>query len=144
MVENLFYLQSMIVNLKFLKYPISLIVIVVTLGGCFQSDYTKVVKSELAKGVRMDSVIFGIYLGNTRHEFYGQCFNLNKQRLVTEGPDGATVQYLFTDSLVHEQPTNMRLLFIPRFDEKDVIAELNLEFSYIGWAPWNENLQADK
>jgi hypothetical protein len=134
----------MTITLKSLKYPISLILLAFTLTGCFQSDYTKLVKSELAKGIRKDSVLLGIKLGDTRNEFYGKCFDLNKQRLVTEGPNGATVQYLFRDSLVHDSTTSLRLLFIPAFDQNDVINEMNLEFSYPAWAPWNEQYHADK
>lgn len=130
--------------LRFIKYPISIFVFGIALSGCFQSDYTKLVKSELAKGIRMDSVVFGINLGDTRDEFYGKCFDLNKQRLVTAGPNGATVQYLFADSLFHEKPTSMRMLFIPAFDKNDVIMEMNLEFSYPAWAPWNEQYHSDK
>lgn len=134
----------MTMNLRFLKYPISLALLGFVFTGCFESDYTKMVKSELAKGVRKDSVIFGINLGDTRDEFYGKCFDLNKQRLVTAGPNGATVQYLFTDSIFHDVPTELRLLFIPAFDQNDVIIEMNLEFSYPAWAPWNEHYHADK
>jgi len=134
----------MTINLRSIKYTTSLFVLVFVFSSCFQSDYTKLVKAELARGVRMDSVLFGINLGDTRDEFYGKCFDLNKQQIITEGPDGATVQYLFRDSVVHAQSTPMRLLFIPAFDKNDVIMEMNLELSYIGWAPWNEHLQADK
>lgn len=111
--------------------------------GCVESDYTRLVKQELAKNIRKDSVILGINLGDTREEFYGKCFDLNKLGLITEGPNGATVQFLFTDSLFHDKPTPLRLLFIPRFDAHDTIAEINLEYSYVGWAPWNRHLQSD-
>jgi hypothetical protein len=134
----------MMMNLRFLKYSISLILVGLGLSGCFQSDYTKLVKAELNKGVRVDSLLLGINFGDTRDEFYGKCFDLNKQQLITQGPGGATVQYLFKDSLVHEAPTDLRLLFIPVFDQSDVIIEMNLEFSYPAWAPWNEQYQSDK
>lgn len=113
------------------------------LSGCFQSDYTKLVKSELSKGIRMDSVVFGINLGDTSDEYFGKCYDLNQQHLVTAGPNSGTVQYLFTDSLFHEQPTPMRMLFIPVFDKNNIIIEMNLEFSYPGWAPWNEQYHSD-
>lgn len=116
----------------------------VILSGCWQSDYTKLVKRELKKGVRQDSLVLGIYFGKTRDEFYGKCFDLNRDSLVTEGPNGATVQYLFTDSTVHDQPVPMRLLFIPQFDENDIINEMNFEFSYVAWAPWNDQFHSDK
>jgi len=100
------------------------------------------VKSELAKGVRKDSILLGIRLGNTRNEFNGKCFDLNKQHLVMEG-DGHSVQYLFTDSLVHRKPTQIRLLFVPAFDDKEVITNMDLNFSYVAWAPWHRHFQAD-
>lgn len=129
-------------NLKFLKSGISLLTIAVLLTSCLQSDYTKLVKAELAKGIRQDSLLFGIKFGDTRNDFYGRCHDLNQQKLITQGPSGGTVQYLFKDSLVHDVPTDMSMLFIPVYDEADKIIEMNLEFSYTGWAPWNEALFA--
>ncbi|MCE7864691.1 MAG: hypothetical protein DYG99_14210 [Bacteroidetes bacterium CHB5] len=136
----------MTITLKSLKSVTisSLFVLLVVLVSCTQSDYTRLVKQELNRGVRVDSLIFGINFGDTRDEFYGKCFDLNKQQLIDQGPRAATVQYLFTDSLVHEKPTPMRLLFIPAFDEKDKIKEMNLEFSYVGWSPWAEEYQSSK
>jgi len=127
---------------KFLRYPISFLAMSIMVSGCFQSDYTKLVKSELAKGVRVDSVVFGINLGDTRDEYFGKCYDLNQEKLVTEGPFGGSVQYLFKDSLFHDQVTPMRMLFIPVFDNKEFIIEINLEFSYPSWAPWNEQYQS--
>jgi len=126
---------------KFIKYPINLFVLTAILSGC-ESDYTKMVKSELAKGIRKDSILLGIRFGNTRNEFNGKCFDLNKAHLVMEGA-GHSVQYLFTDSLVHQKPTQIRLLFVPAFDEKEMITNMDLNFSYAAWAPWNRPLQAD-
>jgi hypothetical protein len=111
--------------------------------SCTQSDYTKLVKSELAKGIKQDSILLGINFGNTRNEFYGRCFDLNRQKLVSQGPGNTSVQYFFTDSLVHDQPTSMRLLFYPGFNESDSLINMDMEFSYPGWAPWNEQFQAD-
>ena len=128
---------------RYTKYLTSAALGAVILSGCFQSDYTKLVKAELDKGVRKDSLLFGIRFGDTRNDFYGKCFDLNKQRLVTQGPANTSVQYLFTDSAIHKAPTEIRLLFFPEYDEQGVIAEMNMEFSYPGWAPWNRALQSD-
>ncbi len=130
--------------LRYMKYPVSLLVILLAFAGCVQSDYTRLVKSELAKGIRNDSILLGIKFGDTRQDFFGRCFDLNKQHLVTQGPSGLKVQYLLSDSLVNmEKPNKIRLLFSPFFDTEEKIAEMDLEFSYLGWAPWNKNLQSD-
>ncbi len=114
-----------------------------SLSGCVQSDYTKLVKSELAKGIRKDSLLFGVNFGNSKDEFFGKCFDLNRQQLVTEGPGNASVQYLFTDSLFHEPPAKIRLLFMPKYDQTEKINEMNLEFAYVAWSPWNKQYQSD-
>lgn len=127
--------------LKFIKYPISAAIALALLTSC-ESDYTKLVKAELAKGIRKDSVLLGINLGNTRNEFYGRCFDLNKAHLITPGTSG-TIQYVFTDSIVHKKPQEIRLLFVPAFDDNDVITNIDMKFNYTGWAPWNRALQSD-
>jgi len=126
-------------NWRSIKYPISLFILGIIACAC-ESDYTKLVKSELAKGIRKDSILLGISLGNTRNEFYGKCFDLNKRHVVAEGAN-YSVQYLFTDSLVHAIPTPIRMLFVPAFDEKEILTNLDLKFNYVAWAPWNKQLQ---
>jgi hypothetical protein len=139
----MFYLLNTMMNLKSIKYLISATLLWFCFSSCVQSDYTKLVKSELAKGIRKDSLLFGVKFGNSRDEFFGKCFDLNRQHLVTEGPGNASVQYLFTDSLFHEQPAQIRLLFMPKYDQADKINEMNLEFAYVAWAPWNKQYQSD-
>lgn len=129
-------------NLKYFKYNISCGLFIVLLFGC-ESEYSRQVKQELAKNIRMDSVLLGINLGHSRDDFYGRCFDLNKQHIVSQGPNGNSVQYFFTDSVVHNPPQKLRLLFAPNFDASDHIAELQMELTYVGWAPWNKQLQSD-
>jgi hypothetical protein len=131
------------INWRSIKYFPAIVLCSAVCIGCFQSDYTTLVKSELAKNVRRDSVLLGISLGETRNVFYGKCFDLNKLKLITPGHGNSSVMYLFTDSVFHEKPTELRLLFYPTFDKQDIIAEVKMEFSYPGWAPWNRSLQSD-
>lgn len=132
----------MVTKLSVLKYCISGLLVSVILSGCFQSEYTRLVKSELAKGVRNDSLLFGIRFGDTRNEFYGKCFDLNRQQLVTAGA-GNNVEFIFSDSLFHKRPTNLSLLFYPSFDQNERISNMKMQFSYRAWAPWNRDLQSD-
>lgn len=110
--------------------------------SCYQSDYTKLVKSELAKGIRKDSILLGMHFGDTRNEFYGKCFDLNKQRVLMQG-DGGSVQYLFTDSIGSATPAEVKLLFVPSFDNDDKLTNMDFRFSATAWAPWNQSLQSD-
>lgn len=112
------------------------------MSSCNQSDYTKLVKSELAKGVRQDSILLGMHFRDTRNEFYGKCFDLNKQQVVSQG-DNFSVQYLFTDSVFHSEPVQIKLLFVPAFDDQEKITNMDMKFSYLNWSPMNPQLQAD-
>lgn len=132
----------MMINWKYLGLLINYSLLLLLTIGC-QSDYTKMVKSELAKGVRYDSVLLGIKLGDTRNDFYGKCFDLNKAGLISAGSGGASIKYVFTDSVIHKTPTEIYLEFVPAFDQRDVITNVDIKFGYPGWAPWNKHLQSD-
>jgi hypothetical protein len=127
--------------LKSIKYSISILILGILSSGC-QSDYTKLVKEELAKGVRYDSVLLGINLGDTRNDFYGRCFDLNKSHLVTDG-GGGFVKYMLIDSIFHKDPVGIEVLFHANFDNKDKLAEMLLELTYAGWSPANPAYSAD-
>lgn len=111
-------------------------------GRCVQSEYTKMVKSELAKGVRQDSILLGMQFGDSQKTFRDKCFALNKKHLTMEGP-GFYVQYYILDSTLHEKPTRIQLLFKPAFDEKKVLTDMSMKFSYSSWAPWHRQFQSD-
>jgi hypothetical protein len=129
-------------NWRYIKYSISLFLLIETTVGCIQSDYTKLVKSELAKGIRKDSVLYGINFGDTQQDFYRKCTELNKMQLANQGPNGS-VQFNYKDSLVHKMPTDIKILMFTTFDQSKVISNVDLEMSYSGWAPWNRHLQSD-
>jgi len=125
-----------------MKHTINCIILSVLVNGCIQPAETKLAKAELAKGIRNDSLILGIRFGDTQKEFREKCLALNKKHLTTEGP-GYAVRYLVYDSLVHKSPTSIQLLFVPGFDEKEILTDMDLKFSYLGWAPWNRRFQSD-
>lgn len=129
-------------NSRYIRLIISLVSAGILWTAC-QSDYTKLVKEELSKGVRNDSILFGINLGDTRQDFYGRCFDLNKQQLVQQSPGNSAVQYLFVDSLAHREPRQIRMFFFPNFDDSDRIAEMEMEFSYIGSTIYDKSVHAD-
>jgi hypothetical protein len=127
---------------KYTRLIIRVIFLWVVLGSCTSSDYTRLLKSELARGVREDSVFNGVKLGDSRAQYEELCLRMNKQQLFTMGPMG-TVQYFYIDSIFHEKPQEIRILIDPSFDASNKIADVSLEFSYPGWAPWNREFAAD-
>lgn len=117
--------------------------IVTLLGACnyFSSNsekYSRLVKKELARGVREDSLFLGLKLGMTSKDFYVHCWDLNKKGIISDGEFNTAVKYKLKSELKHPGSMN----FYPDFYENS-IAKMRVKFSYDGWAPWNKALFAD-
>jgi hypothetical protein len=109
------------------------------LTGCSpKSRYDRMLKRELASGVRYDSLFIGLYFGMPEKTFYLHCWDLNKQGKIRQGESNTTVLYDLKKELKH--PAVMD--FYPRFKEGRIY-ELPIRFKYTGWAPWNKELSAD-
>jgi hypothetical protein len=100
--------------------------------------YTKLVKEELAKGKRVDSLFLGINFGMTSKTFYGYCWELNKKGIISDGSNNTMVLYKIDSALKY--PASMN--FYPDFYENK-IANMRVSFQYNAWAPWNKNLFSD-
>ena len=120
---------------------ISMVTVMIGLGACSGlggSQYDRLVKKELAKGTRSDSLFMGIYLGMTSKAFYSHCWDLNKKGVFTNGTNNTSVLYKPGKDLKHQSSMN----FYPDFYE-DKIFSMWATFEYDAWAPWNKNQQAD-
>lgn len=114
--------------------------ITLALGSCQGSEYEQLVKRELASGVRNDSLMFGIYFGDSLKEFYGKCWELNKEGIISHGPRNMYVQY----TMRNVNGSDVAMLFYPSVDAEDKIKKMKVEFFYTAWSPWNEQYEADK
>ncbi len=101
--------------------------------------YEKLKQQEIEKGVRKDSLFFGIYLGMPSKDFFMHCWELNKKGIFTDGMNNTAVAYKM-DSTQMGHPAHM--FFYPDFIENK-ISEMRVTFSYDAWAPWNKYLFAD-
>jgi hypothetical protein len=102
------------------------------------AQYNKLVKRELAKGTRSDSLLLGLYMGMARKEFYDHCWKLNKQGLLTDAQGASMVQCKIKTGLKY--PATMD--FYPDF-YKEKIFHMRASFQYDGWAPWNRSRFSD-
>ena len=117
--------------------PVLLFGVMVT--GCTpKAKYERLLKRELASGVRCDSIFMGIYLGMSQIDFYTHCWTLNKYGLIRQGGKNTTVEYKMRGELKYPATMN----FYPTFVNSK-IAEMPVDFMYTGWAPWNKKLSAD-
>lgn len=101
-----------------------------------RSDYQENVATELAKGVRNDSLFLGYYFGMTREEFYEHSWKLNKKQLVRNGTGAEILQ---TENSLKSEAQK---IFYPKFKDEKIV-RMPVKYSYDGWAPWNRHLWAD-
>jgi len=99
----------------------------------------KVIREELSRGIKHDSLFLGLKFGITIQEFYDHCWELNRQGLVREGPRNMSVEYIFKDSL--DQPVAFN--FYADRNGEGPIRQYNTSFYYYAWA-LNRHLYSDR
>ena len=123
-----------------INWLLMILISVSVISGCSpKTKYERMLKHELASGVRYDSLFMGIYFGMPEKDFYTHCWKLNKKGLIRQGDSNTTVLYEMKDEL--QYPANMD--FYPKFDQGKIF-EMPVRYVYKGWAPWNKNLTSDK
>ena len=124
-------------NYLFYLFPIAVIIFC----SCSPSDgdqYDKLVKKELAKGTRFDSLFLGISFGMTSKNFYGYCWELNKKGIISDGANNTMVLYKMDSAL--KFPASMH--FYPDFYQGK-INHMRVTFQYNAWAIWNKAQSSD-
>jgi hypothetical protein len=130
--------------MRFNKFKIIILIFSIALLVSCQSDYTKLVKKELASGIKHDTVLFDLSFGNTRKEFYQICWDLNKNGIATHGENNNYVKTILGLKDTLNKVKKIKLMFYARFSKKDIIRGLDMKFTYTAWAPWNKELTAEK
>ena len=130
--------------MRFNKFNIITLVFSIALLISCQSDYTKLVKKELASGIKHDTVLFDLSFGNTRKEFYQICWDLNKNGIATHGENNNYVKTILGLKDTLDKVKKIKLMFYARFSKKNIIKGLDMKFTYTAWAPWNKELTAEK
>lgn len=126
----------------FLLIPI--VFIQLNLSSCIESEYSKLVHAEMAKNISNDELVFDLRFGNTRQEFFDRCWELNRQKLVDQGPNNNFVEYILKPADSTDAAEAISMLFYGSFNEENIMTGMDMEFSYVAWAPWNNKLQAEE
>ena len=131
-------------SMKSIDRVLCLFFVLFSLVSC-KSEYQQYVDQEMASGVKQDSLIFGMRMWQTKMDFYATCWDLNKEKIISQGT-GANARYVTDrDSIGGEaDPLSKEMLFYGIFDENDVMRGMRMSYSFLAWAPWNEDLQSDR
>ncbi|NVK83139.1 MAG: hypothetical protein HWE21_02390 [Cytophagia bacterium] len=112
------------------------------LYSCQTSEYAKLEKAELAKGVRYDSLFHGIKFGTSKGDFYQICWDKNKEGILNAGGYKNYIRYeLKGDTAVAD---HIIMYFYPDYDTDENITGMDVEFLYSGWSPGNSVYYSDK
>ena len=107
-----------------------------------ESEYSRTVKSELKTGVVHEDLILGLKIGQTQKEFYDHCWQLNKAKIVHQGPGNRFArQYILLDSTAQDAK-KVDMLFYGIFDQAKVMHGMHMIMSYVAWSPWAKEYQA--
>ena len=126
---------------KLIKSFSFIILLLFLMIGCNSNSYEKTIKKELARGIKIDSMPFGLKLGNSKKDFYDRCWELNKSGVVTQGPGNAYARHYMEPK--EEKGKRIDMLFFGIFDKYDKMTGMKMEFSYTGWSPWAKDYQAE-
>ncbi len=121
-----------------------ILILLIVLVSCSESKYSMLVKTEMAKNVVNDSLMFGMKFGETRQDFYDQCWKLNNEGIIMQGPSNSFVRYDLPIKEGESSTHAITMLFYGIFDKEKIMTGMDMRFSYVAWSLWNKSLHADK
>jgi hypothetical protein len=104
-----------------------------------KSEYQKMKEEAEASGVVAEDLFLDLRFGMGRKEFYGTCWEHNKNGLLVNGPHH--LQILYHPEMPSGKEVNM--FFYPDFEE-DKLFFMPIEFIYVDWFPTNAEYANDK
>jgi len=114
-----------------------LVCLLLSMISC-KTDYQKLEEKELSSGKVANDLFLGLKLGMTKKEFFETCWELNSQGILVNGPSELSVVY----QLKLPSGNSAKMQFYPKFNDEKIYL-MPMEFSYDGWAPWNEDLSVE-
>lgn len=119
-----------------------LVCLVALMFGCGESEYSRVVKRELASGQKYDSLFLTFRFGDKRSEFFSKGWIQNSEGLIKQGPRNQNVEYMMGEN--KPGSSQIRMLFFPKFTEEDQLHIMDLSYEYLGWSPISDRFNANK
>ena len=108
------------------------------------SEYKALVKNELNKNQKVDSIFFNIRLGESKDTNHKKSWDLNNSRVVTQGRSYFYMKKIFSDSKIKQKENDFALEFFGKFNAKKKLKMLDVKFYHLLRTPWYEKYQAPK
>ncbi len=125
-----------------LPFALCLLLFAFSQTGCQNSEYDKLVRSELARGVRVDSLFLGLHFGDSKKDFFDKCRKMNAEGVTEDGSSaGLNVQVLQkVDTTLTDKP--IYKYFYPEFDDKFTITGVPVNYAYVSYFPYIERYKS--
>lgn len=123
---------------------ISLLIAFVLFISCSGSEYSELIKREMAKDVVYDSLLFDMRFGLHKQEFFQKCWQLNQKGIISNGPGNKWVKRKLPSKADTPSAQNITMLFFGDFNDKKIMTGMDFQFYYNAWSLWNKKLQADQ
>lgn len=111
--------------------------LIISFSAC-KSEYDRYVRSELKKGIVNDSLIFGMRMGQTQKDFFAICWELNSQKLISQGTGNQMAKYLEPLEALTDSTMRKEMEFYGIFDDEKIMKGMNMIFRFTSWSPWNK------
>ncbi len=108
-----------------------------------ESEYSGLVKNELASGQINNELFFGLEIGDTQKDFFETCWRLNKEEKISHGPENKYAMFMTNLDTTAEKSQEVEMLFYAMFDSLLNIRGMDLKFRYPSWAPWNTDYSSE-
>lgn len=109
-----------------------------------QSEYDKLVKTELEKEGRYKKLLFDFEFNQTRQKFYDQCWQMNKDTIISQGPKNQYAMYIIEPGSLEDQRDKIEMLFYGIFDDDKIMRGMDIRYSYPNWSAWSEEFHSNK
>ena len=118
------------------------LVLLTSLFASCESDYSRLVKSEMATDKIYTELIFDLNIGQTKKEFYSTCWTLNSQKVISQGPGNNYARYIIEEEFENDS-IKIEMLFYGIFDKEEKMIGMDMKMSHLSYAPWNEESHSD-
>ena len=129
--------------LNIIRISIIIIFGLLVFGCKNQSQYTKVLKSELENKNEFNDLIFDMKIGQSRQDYFDICYKLNQKKIVVSGERSLNPELTLKSKSSSAKGANIKMSFNGIFNEEQIMRGMEMRFYFTGWSSWNKDLSSD-